>query len=100
MTDNIFNSLMDRQLVNWEIVRRGLTGVPGRPDILSPSCVAIFSMTRLEVMESFSPFLSQIVAMATEPRLSTSELLAMVEQICERRGPIRCTDFVAGDLEF
>ncbi len=42
MIDNVFNSLMERRLVNWEVVRRGLTGVPGLPDILSPDRVAIF----------------------------------------------------------
>lgn len=86
MIDNVFNSLMERRLVNWEVVRRGLTGVPGLPDILSPDRVAIFSSVRLEVVEFVSPFLTHVVAMATEPRLSTNELLAMVEQICERTG--------------
>jgi hypothetical protein len=98
MIDNVFNSLMERRLVNWEVVRRGLTGVPGLPDILSPDRVAIFSSVRLEVVESVSPFLTHIVAMATEPRLSTNELLAMVEQICERTGSdqvhgLRCWRF-------
>lgn len=84
MIDGVFENLMLRRLADWEVVRLGLTNVPGQSLFLSASCVATFAMARLEILDVESPFLTQIVAMATEPELSTVELLAMVERICER----------------
>jgi hypothetical protein len=84
MIDDIFSILMEQKLVDWEVIRQGLMDVPGLADVLSPTCVATFSMTRLELVEPTSPYLKQIVAMATEPNLSTHELLTMVNQISFR----------------
>lgn len=89
MIDSVFMNLMQRRLADWEVVRLGLTDIPGQAVILPFGCVASFAMARLEFVGSTSPFLSQIVAMATEPQLSTSEILAMVERICERTRPDR-----------
>lgn len=86
MIDSVFENLMLRRLADWEVVRLGLTNIPGQSLILSASCVATFAMARLEILDVESPFLIQIVAMATEPELPTVELLAMVERICERTG--------------
>lgn len=84
MIDNAFKKLVLQRLADWEVVRLGLKGIPGQPDFLSASCVASFAMARLEIVDSASPFLTQIVAMATEPQLSTGEILAMVERICDQ----------------
>ena len=84
MIDNVFKNLMLRRLADWEVVRLGLAGIPGQSDLLPASCVASFAMARLEIVDWTSPFLTQIVSMATEPQLSTGEILTMVERICER----------------
>jgi len=86
MIDGVFENLMLRRLADWEVVRLGLTNIPGQSLFLSASCVASFAMARLETLDLGSPFLTHIVAMATEPQLSTLEILAMVERICERTG--------------
>ena len=89
MIDSVFEKLMLRRLADWEVVRLGLTNIPGQSVVLSAGCVASFAMATLETLNLRSPFLTQIVAMATEPQLSTVELLAMVDRICERTGTDR-----------
>jgi len=85
--DSVFKDLMRHQLANWEVVRLGLTDIPGRSDFLTAGCVTSFAMARLEMVDSASPLLTQIVALATEPALSTGEILAMVERICDGTRP-------------
>jgi hypothetical protein len=82
MIQEAFDLLKLHNLVDWGVISLGVNGVPGLDGVLSLDEIAGFAYERLAVVSPRSPQLANVVALATDSSLTSSEMRDLVSRIC------------------
>lgn len=83
MLAELFETLRQRNLVDWGVVSLGVSGLTTAPDSLSLHLVRDFANHQLETISIDDDILDVVVALATDSSLSSLEVREHLQRLCE-----------------